>query len=120
MIILYSRGFIFLKKGLLSIENLNIIWLVLLPFLFVCAVKLLVTYSPHSICLFKLITGHECWGCGMTRAFNELFNLNFQKAYEFNPRIIIVAPLLLLGWMQTVINTLKNRKNHTISDVIDR
>lgn len=109
-----------MKKGLLSVENLNIVWIVLLPFFFVCAVKLLVTYSPHSICVFKLITGKECWGCGMTRAFNELFNFHFQAAYAYNPRIIIVAPLMLFAWMQTVIVTVKNRKNHTISDVVDR
>lgn len=108
-----------MKKGLLSTDNLNIIWLALLPILFICAVKLLVT-SPHSICIFKLITGKECWGCGMTRAFNELFNLHFQKAYEYNPRIVVVAPLMLIGWVQTLITSIKNQKNHTTSDVIDR
>ena len=89
--------------------NFNIITLLCLPILFIVAVKFKVTnFSDHSICLFKLFTGHNCWGCGMTRAFYELFNLNFLEAYRFNPRIVIVAPLLFYIWLQTLYRELKS------------
>lgn len=101
-----------MKKGLLSTDDLNLLWLICMPVLFICAVKLMVN-SPHSICIFKLITGKECWGCGLTRAFNALFDLHFHRAFEYNPRIVIVAPLMLIAWAQTLITAIKNRKKHT-------
>ena len=79
----------------------------MLPIIFILLVKGLVEYSPISICLFKLFTGHECWGCGITRAFNELFNLNIQKAFEYNPRILIIAPLMLYIWIDTLKTKIK-------------
>ena len=87
----------------------NIITILCLPIIFIVTVKFLVlNFSGHSICIFKMLTGHECWGCGMTRAFNELFNLNFNEAYKYNPRIVIVAPLLFFAWLQTLYRELKN------------
>ena len=109
-----------MKKGLLSGDYLTLVWLVFLPVIFILVVKFMVTYSTHSICIFKFLTGKDCWGCGMTRAFYELFNFHFQKAYEYNPKIIIVAPLMFIGWLQTIITTVKNRKKHTLCDVADR
>ena len=72
-----------------------------MPILFYLAVTILIKSDIPSICLFKLLTGHECWGCGMTRAFDALFHLDFAKAYELNPRIIIVAPLMIYIWFET-------------------
>ena len=46
-----------------------------------------------NICLIKLITGKECWNCGMTRAFLSVLHLQFQRAYSFNKNVIIVFPL---------------------------
>ncbi len=90
--------------------GIDILLLIMFPVLFYAAVKILML-SNNSICLFKFITGHECWGCGITRAFNELFSLHFQKAYEYNPRIIIVAPLMLFIWISTLIREIKLRKS---------
>ncbi len=94
-------------------HKLKIIIISLMPAIFYICVKWLVTYNPHSICLFKLLTGHECWGCGITRAFNALFNMQFTKAYEYNPRIVIVAPLMLVIWLQTLTKEIKLTKNNT-------
>ena len=87
--------------------KIKIILIILLPALFYIAVRSLVEYSPTSICLFKLLTRHDCWGCGITRAFNELFQLNFIKASDYNPRIILIAPLMLWVWITTLKNTIK-------------
>lgn len=75
-----------------------------LPLLFIIAVELLVKFSHNSICLWKLLTGHECWGCGITRAFDALFHLRFHQAFEFNHFIIVIAPLMLLLWVKLILS----------------
>lgn len=55
--------------------------------------------SHKSFCLIKFLFGHSCWGCGLTRAFAALSGLNFKEAIEFNPLIIVVAPLFFVLWV---------------------
>ena len=59
--------------------------------------------KQHSICLYKNITGHECYGCGMTRAILSAIHLQFRTAYEFNKLFIIVLPLLVYLWAKTLL-----------------
>ncbi len=59
------------------------------------------TNNTPTICIFKNVTGHECPGCGMTRAFLSFFHghLDF---YEYNYLSSIVIPVvLLIGMIQT-------------------
>ena len=49
----------------------------------------------NTLCIFKRITGKECWNCGMTRAFLSILHLNFETAYQYNPKVIIVFPLTI-------------------------
>lgn len=74
-----------------------------LPLIFILVVELLVKFNDKSICLWKVLTRHECIGCGITRAFHALFHLQFQRAFEFNHGIIIVAPLLLYLWIKLIL-----------------
>ena len=108
----------------MRIRLLKIDWklvtIILLPVMFYIGVRFLVSYSTHSICIFKFFTGHECLGCGMTRAFNALFQMNFKAAYAFNPRIVIVAPLMLYIWIETLVKHLKHNNKNTLSEVTDR
>ena len=53
----------------------------------------------NNICLFKLITGKECWNCGMTRAFLSVIHLKFNEAYILNHNIIIVFPLTIILYL---------------------
>ncbi|MEF3694520.1 MAG: DUF2752 domain-containing protein [Candidatus Cloacimonadota bacterium] len=48
----------------------------------------------RDICLIKSITHRACPGCGMTRAFSVLLHGDLHQAIQFNPFIIIVAPIL--------------------------
>lgn len=45
------------------------------------------------LCLFKNITGHKCWNCGMTRATIAMFHFDFKIAYELNRNVVLVMPL---------------------------
>ena len=53
----------------------------------------------NNICLFKFITGKECWNCGMTRAFLSVIHLSFKDAYKFNHKVIIVFPLTIIVYL---------------------
>ncbi len=41
-------------------------------------------------CLFTLLTGHHCWGCGLSRALWSLVQGDFLGAYHYNSAIYLV------------------------------
>lgn len=45
-------------------------------------------------CLFTLIFGVHCWGCGMTHAVIALVKFQFEEAWNENPLVVVVLPLL--------------------------
>jgi hypothetical protein len=59
----------------------------------------------HSICLFKNLTGHECYGCGMTRAILSSIHLQFENAFHYNKLFVIVLPILIYLWIKTFLNS---------------
>lgn len=61
------------------------------------AIPLSLVDNGPSLCLIKAVTGHECPGCGMTRALVHAMHGDLAHAWEFNWRWILVAPLLLYG-----------------------
>lgn len=63
--------------------------------------------SMPTLCLFKNLTGRECWGCGMTRAVVSGFKLSFKEAYSFNKRVVIVLPMLVYLWFKWIIINIK-------------
>ena len=49
-------------------------------------------------CIFHLLTGLQCPGCGITRMCGALIRLDFATAWESNPAILILIPAgCLLG-----------------------
>ena len=58
-----------------------------------------------SICLFKCITGRECYGCGMTRAVLSAMHFRFTDAFNYNKLAIIVLPLLVYIWINYLFKT---------------
>jgi hypothetical protein len=58
--------------------------------------------NQHSVCIFKNITGYECYGCGMTRAIVSAIHFHFTDAYHFNNLYVIVLPLLVFIWGKTL------------------
>jgi len=50
-------------------------------------------FSMAIPCLFTLLTGHHCLGCGLSRALWSLVQGDFSGAYRYNPAIY-----LLLGF----------------------
>ncbi len=52
--------------------------------------------NGQSICLSKLLLGMDCYACGLTRAGMRVIHLDFTGAYEYNPLIFIVGPLVVV------------------------
>lgn len=92
------------------LNRLKLIGIFCLPLFFYFVVKFLLIFNSISICLWKLIFNRECWGCGMTRAFGALFHGDFAQAYDFNPRIFIVAVIFIYLWLRMLVKGIQSYK----------
>ena len=69
-------------------------------------------------CLFKSLFKIRCPGCGLTRSFRAIFNLDFYSAFNYN---ILGIPLFIFGIITCiglVIDIIKN-DNRTIHYIIN-
>lgn len=82
--------------------TLNKYIVLLAPFFIVLLHKLLVFFGVKSICVWYLLTGNKCLGCGITTAMVQLLQGNFKSAFEANFLIIIVAPILFYCWISFI------------------
>ena len=59
------------------------------------------TFDPNTAasfypqCLFYLVTGWHCPGCGITRALHALVHFDLPRALAMNPLVVVAMPLLL-------------------------
>lgn len=60
----------------------------------------------ENLCIYKLITGRECYNCGMTRAFLSVIQGNLDKAMYYNANSFIVFPfatfMYLYSWYKFI------------------
>lgn len=85
---------------------LLLIVLLLLP-LILRQISLKDLEKAPTLCIYKNMTGRDCWGCGTSRSIISLINFDFKQAYHFNKRIIIVFPLLVYLWLKSIYRNLK-------------
>ncbi len=86
---------------------IKLIIIICLPFAAFLAVHFLINYVQKPICLWKILFHTDCPGCGIIRAFYQLCKLNFHQAWEYNPKIFIIAPILFGIYIKEIINLLK-------------
>ncbi|MBR4995752.1 MAG: DUF2752 domain-containing protein [Alistipes sp.] len=82
----------------------------LLPAIFYTIPADIIFRGEHTVCLFHNITGHNCWGCGMTRALYSLLHFDFSGAWDYNRAVVIVAPLLIWVWIKWILTLVKTAK----------
>ena len=58
-------------------------------------------------CIFNLITGLLCPGCGVTRMIVALLRFDFASAYGYNKFLFVTSPLLLFLWVYSEWNYIK-------------
>lgn len=68
------------------------------------------TWDPNSPggffpqCIFKAVSGYDCAGCGITRAFHALVHGDLGRALDMNVLAVLLVPLVPLmvlhgrGW----------------------
>ena len=56
--------------------------------------------SGNTICVYKNLTGRECFGCGTTRSIVAMSQLEFSKAFAFNRLVVVIVPLLFFVWIK--------------------
>jgi hypothetical protein len=55
-----------------------------------------------SLCLVRNLVGHECPGCGMTRAISSLLHGRLEEAVRHNWLVVVVYPLLCVVFVRAV------------------
>jgi hypothetical protein len=63
-----------------------------------------------SLCLSVVLLNKTCYGCGITRAIQHLLHFELSKALAYNKLSVIVLPLLIFVWGQTVLKTYRKLK----------
>ncbi len=65
------------------------------------AVPLSTLEKAPSVCLARRL-GIPCWGCGMTRAVASVLRFDWRRAWRYNPRVVVVAPILAYLWAREI------------------
>lgn len=62
-------------------------------------------------CIFHMLTGFWCPGCGITRSINALFHGHILASLRYNPAPFIIIIFILLFYIQKIlqINGVKKR-----------
>ena len=71
-------------------------------------------------CVFNLITGLHCPGCGVSRMFISLFALDFKAAFSYNALVMIFGPIAAIFVLRHyIIYILKgNQKSDKLETVL--
>ena len=83
----------------------------------VCAVGAFYLYhhNPHSYplpCIFYMMTGLYCPGCGAGRACYSILHLQFKDAFCYNPLMTVLLPLIGLYIAARVVDWVITGGNH--------
>lgn len=62
-------------------------------------------YNIYLPCMFHLLTGLHCPGCGMTRCVGALVHGDIAQAFAWNPLFVLLLPVILFGSARIVWTT---------------
>lgn len=68
--------------------------------------------SGPEVCIFTLLSGYHCPGCGMTRACMHIIHFDFVPALEYNKMAFVVLPVLCGLLVAEFVKTYKKIKNY--------
>lgn len=57
------------------------------------------TFDVGIPCLFYTVTGLYCPGCGVSRVILNILSLDFVSAFNANPVIFVLLPILGVGYV---------------------
>ncbi len=59
-------------------------------------------HSDFSLCLFRFITGKECYACGTLRGISAFLHFDFALAFGYNRLNIITIPVLCFVYLRAM------------------
>ena len=68
-----------------------------------------------EMCLFTLLSGYHCWGCGMTRGCMHLIHLEFGKAWDYNKVCYVVLPIMCYLLIVEFVKTISQIRNFKVA-----
>ena len=78
----------------------------------------LVTTTEFRIpCLFHLVTGLKCPGCGVSTMLVEASHLDFAAAFAANPYLFVTAPFIIFEIIYSAVLTLKKKENPKANEI---
>ena len=98
------------NHSFLNIKNkiLLVLFLILfIPLLVFIAVKFL--YYINFKCIYLELFDIYCAGCGTTRMFKSIFELDFYQAFRYNPLMFILLIIALIYFIINVIRLFLNK-----------
>ena len=70
-------------------------------------------------CLIKTVTGKYCPGCGISRMFLAMLELDFKKAFAYNPLLMVLLPFcMFFGVRRGIIYINSGNKESDLSEQI--
>lgn len=105
----YSKTFYIAKASALAIFPLVLLLLPVNTF-----------DSGRDICLFTILSGYNCWGCGMTRACMHIIHLDLAGALAYNKLAFIALPILSVLVLKEFIDTIKKIRTYSLPIVEDK
>lgn len=82
------------------------------------AVGALVLLLTDIGCVFKLVTGLSCPGCGMTRAWLSAFRLDFSAAFAYHPLFWVVPFAIVVACVEELPATELPRRVRWLARVV--
>lgn len=68
----------------------------------------------RSFCIFFNLTGNECFGCGLTRAFFNMTRFNLVTSLNYNKLILFFGPAIVISYIYEIIHSTRyiiNQRN---------
>ena len=69
-------------------------------------------------CIFHLVTGLKCPGCGITTVFCELASFNIKKAFYANAFLFVTFPFIISEIFYSVYLYIAGKKNPSVNEKI--
>ena len=63
-------------------------------------------------CLFRLVTGLDCPGCGVTRMCIALLHLDFVTAAQSNGMVLFLLPVFLIIFLKNAVRYVRDGSYH--------
>src|ERR1700683_5198329 len=89
-------------------------WRIILLFLGLVFIWMIDYDHPgdFSLCIFRNITGHPCYGCGLLKGISALLHGDFSKVCQYNKLNLVTIPLLSLEFLKEMFRSVKNNSGN--------